>query len=175
MGIARTLAYVTNVNDNTVSVISTATATVTATIPVGSAPQAVAFTPAAAVPPLTVTTTALPAATLGQPQLAGQGSHDPCPAGTTLLPFPRMIVMRTALVGALKRPIPAPPRRRGNFCQYYLLRCRSLPMGIVRDTASIAWRTAVTSAIDHECFPVNVRGARRGCPELKGPNVRAVR
>jgi YVTN family beta-propeller protein len=41
----RPLAYVTNVRDNTVSVIDTASNTVTATIPVGDVPDGVAFTP----------------------------------------------------------------------------------------------------------------------------------
>jgi YVTN family beta-propeller protein len=43
---ARTLAYVTNRADNTVSVIDTSSNAVTATIPVGSSPQAVAVNPA---------------------------------------------------------------------------------------------------------------------------------
>lgn len=38
-------AYITNLNDNTVSVIDTATNTVTATIAVGKAPYGVAVTP----------------------------------------------------------------------------------------------------------------------------------
>ncbi|WP_240805642.1 YncE family protein [Streptomyces sp. A1547] len=42
---ARTLAYVTNAFSGTVSVIDTATNTVTATIPVGSRPEGVAVTP----------------------------------------------------------------------------------------------------------------------------------
>ena len=41
--LAQTKAYVTNFGDNTVSVISTATNTVTATIPVGTNPQSIAF------------------------------------------------------------------------------------------------------------------------------------
>ncbi|MFD4620355.1 YncE family protein, partial [Streptomyces sp. NPDC058475] len=40
-----TFAYVTNDSSGTVSVIDTATNTVTATIPVGTAPQGVALTP----------------------------------------------------------------------------------------------------------------------------------
>ncbi len=40
-----TLAYVSNHGSNTVSVINTATNTVTATIPVGLQPQGIAFTP----------------------------------------------------------------------------------------------------------------------------------
>ena len=43
---AGTYAYVANYNDNTVSVIDTATNTVTATIPVGHVPDAVAVNPA---------------------------------------------------------------------------------------------------------------------------------
>jgi len=38
-------AYVTNVNSNNVSVISTATNSVVATVPVGTGPVAVAITP----------------------------------------------------------------------------------------------------------------------------------
>jgi YVTN family beta-propeller protein/parallel beta-helix repeat protein len=43
--LAQTRAYVTNQNDNTVSVIDTATNTVVATVPVGSGPWGVAVTP----------------------------------------------------------------------------------------------------------------------------------
>jgi len=38
-------AYITNLNDNTVSVIDTASNTVTATVPVGNFPNGVAVTP----------------------------------------------------------------------------------------------------------------------------------
>src|SRR3989475_11434648 len=38
-------AYITNLNDNTVSVIDTASNTVTATVPVGTFPNGVAVTP----------------------------------------------------------------------------------------------------------------------------------
>lgn len=43
--LAQTRAYVTNSNDNTVSVIDTVTNSVIATVPVGSGPSAVAVTP----------------------------------------------------------------------------------------------------------------------------------
>jgi YVTN family beta-propeller protein len=39
------MAYITNINDNTVSVIDTASNTVTATVPVGNGPNGVAVTP----------------------------------------------------------------------------------------------------------------------------------
>ncbi len=42
---AQTVAYVANGTDNTVSVIDTATNTVTSTIPVGTAPSGVVFAP----------------------------------------------------------------------------------------------------------------------------------
>ena len=45
VALAQTRAYVTNTNDNTVSVIDTATRLVTATIPVGLGPAGVAVTP----------------------------------------------------------------------------------------------------------------------------------
>ena len=45
MALAQTKGYVTNAFDNTVSVIDTATNTVTATIPVGPVPIALAVTP----------------------------------------------------------------------------------------------------------------------------------
>ena len=43
--LAQTRAYVTNLNDDTVSVIDTVTASVIATVPVGSGPTVVAVTP----------------------------------------------------------------------------------------------------------------------------------
>src|SRR5262245_54825693 len=45
VSLAQTRAYVTNQNDNTVSVIDTATNSIIATVPVGSGPAAVAVTP----------------------------------------------------------------------------------------------------------------------------------
>ena len=48
-------AYVTNANANTVSVIDTATNTVSATVAVGSVPVGIAICPAAVVPPTTPT------------------------------------------------------------------------------------------------------------------------
>jgi YVTN family beta-propeller protein len=45
IALAQSKAYVTNIDDNTVSVIDTATNTVTATVPVGLAPQGIVVTP----------------------------------------------------------------------------------------------------------------------------------